>query len=85
MTSHAGGLACAVADDGTPLPPSCLVPARLPPPEIAALREGGFGWFMIRDLTQSLFYFRERRRNVLCFHIPPAEDGRRPSGAAVVA
>lgn len=85
VTSHAGGLACAVADDGTPLPPSCLVPARLPPPEIAALREGGFGWFMIRDLTQSLFYFREQRRNVLCFHIPPAEDGRRPSGTAVVA
>lgn len=85
VTRHAEGLACAVADDGTPLPSSCLIPAGLPPPEIAAMREGGFGWFMIRDLTQSLFYYREHRRNVLCFHIPPAEDGRRPSGTAVVA
>lgn len=85
VISHAGGLACAVADDGTPLPQSCLVPVPPPSPELAALREGGFGWFMIRDLTQALFYFREHRRNVLCFHIPPAEDRRRPSGTAVVA
>lgn len=85
VTRHAGGLACAVTDDGGPLPPDCLTPAQLPVPEIAALREGGFGWFMIRDLTQSLFYFREHRRNVLCFSVPPTEGGQRPSGTTVVA
>lgn len=85
VTRHAGGLACAVTDDGGPLPLRCLTPAQLPLPEIAALREGGFGWFMIRDLTQSLFYFREHRRNVLCFSVPPAEGGQRPSGTTVVA
>ncbi|SEH95919.1 ATP-binding protein [Paracoccus alkenifer] len=85
VTRHAGGLACAVTDDGGPLPLCCLTPAQMPLPEIAALREGGFGWFMIRDLTQSLFYFRERRRNVLCFSVPPAEGGQRPAGTTVVA
>lgn len=77
VTSHGGGLACAVIDDGTPLPAECLVPAdRMPAPEIAAMNAGGFGWYIIRDLTQSLFYFREDTLNVLCFHIPGPSAGR---------
>ena len=75
VTRHAGGLACAISDDGPPLPPDCLAaPDQPPSPEIAALRAGGFGWVIIRDLTRSLFYFRERSRNVLCFNIPRRED-----------
>ncbi|MFC0812597.1 ATP-binding protein [Paracoccus panacisoli] len=71
VTQHTGGLACAVIDDGPPLPDSCLVfPEARPAPELSALRAGGFGWFIIRDLTRSLFYFREESRNVLCFNIP---------------
>lgn len=72
---HAGGLACAITDDGPPLPPDCLTdPDQTPAPDIAALRAGGFGWIIIRDLTRSLFYFREGSRNVLCFNIPRHEN-----------
>lgn len=75
VTRHAGGLACAISDDGPPLPPGCLVdPDHLPAPEAAALRAGGFGWVIIRDLTRSLFHFREGSRNVLCFNIPRREN-----------
>lgn len=77
VTRHAGGLACAITDDGAPLPPDCLSdPDHPPSPEVAAMRAGGFGWVIIRDLTRSLFHFRERSRNVLCFNIPrQADDG----------
>ena len=78
VTRHEGGLACAVSDNGSPLPPECLIGVEtLPPSEAAALRGGGFGWFIIRDLTQSLFYFREDDRNFLCFNIPRQGPGRR--------
>lgn len=85
VTQQSGGLACAVVDDGTPLPPGCLVfPDRIPSPELSAARAGGFGWFIIRDLTHALFYFREGTRNVLCFGIPQC-DARIPHRAAGAA
>lgn len=68
---HDRGLACAVTDDGPPLPAACLADPEIErSPEHAALAACGFGWMIIRDLTQSLFHFREDRRNVLCFNIP---------------
>lgn len=70
VTQHASGLACAVVDDGTPLPMACLALPASTTPEVSALRAGGFGWSIIHDLTRSLFYFREDCRNVLCFDIP---------------
>lgn len=90
VTQHGGGLACAVIDDGSPLPESCLIfPDSAPTPEVSAMRAGGFGWFIIRDLTRSLFYFREDDRNVLCFNIPRRNlrrggraGGGAPPGAA---
>ena len=77
----AQGIACAITDDGQPLPQSCLeirrLPWDLPDPAledaIATLPEGGFGWFMIQDLTASLSYFREGRRNFLAFIVPVTE------------
>ena len=79
VTRHAGGLACAVADDGVPLPPGCLVePDHPAAPELAALRAGGFGWGIIRTLARSLFHYRERNRNVLCFNIPRSEGDDLP-------
>lgn len=86
VTRHDGGLACAVSDNGSPLPPECLVGVEtLPSPEVAALRGGGFGWFIIRDLTQSLFYFREGDHNILCFNIPRLDPGRRHRRSQEVA
>jgi len=74
---HVGGIACAVTDDGIPLPDHCLgahiLPRAPPADERSALPEGGFGWFLIQDLTASLSYFREGRRNFLAFIVPLGE------------
>lgn len=81
VARHAGGIACAVTDDGQPLPEACLSPP-VPPfhlisasgaADIPSLPEGGFGWFLIQDLTASLSYFREGRRNFLAFIVPVTE------------
>ena len=81
VVRHVGGIACAVTDDGRPLPLSCLDPRPLPNAEfdprdagaVLMLPEGGFGWFLIQDLTASLSYFREGRRNFLAFIVPVTE------------
>src|SRR5690606_27965583 len=86
VARHVGGIACAVTDDGRPLPPSCLEAHGLPtisaPADaldaILLLPEGGFGWFLIQELTASLSYFREGRRNFLGFIVPVAEPPRQP-------
>ena len=68
---HRNGVACAITDDGIRLPGSCLAPpVRGALPLDASLPEGGFGWLIIHDLTQSLAYFREDQRNLLAFNIP---------------
>lgn len=81
VVRHVGGIACAVTDDGRPLPPDCLDPRTLPfiaqddgspvdDQDVMLLPEGGFGWYLIQDLTASLSYFREGRRNFLAFIVP---------------
>ena len=76
VARHVGCIACAVTDDGRPLPLSCLdardLPfvAMQPGNALASLPEGGFGWYLIQELTASLSYFREGRRNFLAFIVP---------------
>lgn len=65
-------LAFRIIDDGLPMPKGRLpqgTPQDLdvPPDE---LPEGGFGWFLIRELTERLDYQRLANRNVLTFRIP---------------
>lgn len=69
------GLSCAVSDDGVPLPPDCLSPS-LPRMDRGTenLPEGGFGWFLIRDLTHDLGYRRERGKNFLAFTLPLSDS-----------
>lgn len=74
IVSHEGGLACAVTDDGVSLPPECLMPRNLPNGGEDGLPEGGFGWYLIQDLTHALCYYREDRRNFLAFSIPYATE-----------
>ena len=64
------GLSCAITDDGGKLPADCLKPRGLPTLDPLDLPEGGFGWFLIQGLTQSLCYYREDRRNCLAFTVP---------------
>lgn len=70
IVRHDTGLACAITDDGLSLPAHCLQPRILPRGIGDAPPEGGFGWYLIQDLTQSLCYYREDRRNFLAFSIP---------------
>lgn len=70
IVRHTNGLACAVTDDGVSLPDHCLLPRTLPGANDEGLPEGGFGWFLIQDLTQALCYYREERRNFLAFSVP---------------
>lgn len=64
------GLCCAITDDGGKLPVDCLKPRSLPIKDPLDLPEGGFGWFLIQGLTQSLCYYREDHRNCLAFSVP---------------
>lgn len=61
------GIACSASDNGGLLPRICLSPQ---PPEPSTFPEGGFGWFLIGHLTQSLTYFRENGRNFVAFTVP---------------
>jgi serine/threonine-protein kinase RsbW len=66
------GLSCSVSDDGIALPEDHLLRdiAALPRPRPLDLPEGGFGWFLIRDLAEDLGYRREGEQNLLAFRLP---------------
>ncbi|WP_242626512.1 ATP-binding protein [Paracoccus sediminis] len=70
VVMHDTGLSCAITDDGGMLPADCLKPRSLPALDPLDLPEGGFGWFLIQGLTQSLCYYREEHRNCLAFTVP---------------
>ena len=75
-TDH--GLAFRVADSGRPMPDGTLPEGQLPDlPQtndglsvLADLPEGGFGWHLIRSMTQDMTYARQGGRNRLSFVIP---------------
>ncbi len=63
-----GQLRFHIADKGLPMPGAEPPKGHLP--AVGAfedLREGGFGWFLIRSLSQDLIYRREGERNLLSF------------------
>ncbi len=68
------GIVCAVTDSGTPLPAHCLTIGRDANETARAyargLPEGGFGWRLIQDLTESITYFRRSNRNFLSLTVP---------------
>ena len=60
-----GDLCLTVFDNGRPMPDGALPegnPADVELP-LQELPEGGFGWFLIRDLTRDITYRRVGRRN----------------------
>lgn len=66
------GLMFRVRDEGRPMPDGAA-PAGAPHDlDVAAddLPEGGFGWFLIRELTEDLRYRRSGPVNELSFRIP---------------
>lgn len=60
-------LRCRVSDMGHPFNPKIKGHTA---PEPALLREGGYGWFMIRSLARALTYKRVMGMNCLTFWVP---------------
>ena len=71
ISPAADGLHCIVTDHGRGLPDGVL-PGESLPPDDAGLPEGGFGWFLIRSLSQDLCYARTGNANRLSFRLPTA-------------
>jgi serine/threonine-protein kinase RsbW len=60
-----------ISDRGQPMPDNALPLGRPHDLNCAMhdLPEGGFGWFLIRDLARDLQYTRKGRKNILSFRI----------------
>lgn len=69
------GLTCSIGDFGPELPAECLCPDATRPAPVD-LPEGGFGWFLIRDLAHDLRYERHEGRNRLVFRMPLSGTAR---------
>ncbi len=70
LHTSATGLHCQIADFGRPMPGGILPEGRLSLPHLMAdLPEGGFGWHLIRSLSQDLRYRYEGGCNRLEFRI----------------
>lgn len=70
ITLVADGLCCRVSDGGRPMPQGAPPAARLPALRADDLPEGGFGWFLIRQLSENLRYRRRDGANELSFRVP---------------
>lgn len=72
---HAGGrLHCRIEDHGHPMPRLAAMGRAMPATDVACtdLAEGGWGWALVRSLTEGLAYRREGDRNLLTFEFRPA-------------
>lgn len=63
---------CQIVDDGLPMPGLELPVGLLPShdTDLHDLPEGGFGWFLIRNMTADLTYQRVEAENRLQFNLP---------------
>ena len=63
-------LSCAIVDEGDPMPDGTLPAGDLDAAFATdGLPEGGFGWHLIRSLSQDLRYDRYKGRNHLSFRL----------------
>lgn len=75
ITPTSKGLNCELRDDGNPMPDGAVPLGHLPTAntgpmaDIDDLPEGGFGWFLIRDLARDLEYSHQNGKNILTFRI----------------
>jgi serine/threonine-protein kinase RsbW len=75
LVRHDGEVHCTVSDTGAPMPGLCLPEGRFQPlKDLADLPEGGFGWFLIRSLTEGLAYQRSKGLNSLSFQLPAKQS-----------
>jgi serine/threonine-protein kinase RsbW len=63
-------LFCEIEDDGRPMPEGRPPEGELTDVTEGALpTEGGYGWYLIRHMTDALTYARVNNRNCLSFHL----------------
>ena len=68
ITPGDGYLFIRLVDEGLPMPGNEAPGGKLTAAtEVADLPEGGFGWYLIRSLSQDLIYARDGGQNVLSF------------------
>lgn len=79
ITPRGDGLACAVLDNGLPMPDGRPPPEGLPQigTILEELPEGGFGWSLIRMHVRDLQYDRRDGINILRFLLPRSDDSPR--------
>lgn len=65
------GVRIEIRDQGRPMPEDCPPLGEAPtlPVDLEELPEGGFGWFLIRQLARDLEYKRIAGENVLSFRL----------------
>ena len=64
------GIGCRILDTGAAMPGLALPDGKLAAHDPQDLPEGGFGWFLIRSLTEGLCYARTDGCNELRFRLP---------------
>lgn len=74
---RAPALVFRIRDEGKPMPGGAAPEGAAHDLDVSAqdLPEGGFGWFLIRELTEDLAYRRVGDRNELTFRIVPRAEG----------
>lgn len=78
MAYATDGLDCTVKDNGLAMP-NGNPPVTCPPDpglSLDLLAEGGFGWFLIRELASDLGYAHDGTHNVLTFHLDVGRNVR---------
>lgn len=84
LTVQPRRITCIVRDNGRPMPGGAL-PAGDPPTINVSpdqLPEGGFGWLIIRRLSDEVTYARDGNRNVVCLTLSADRPEQTPSWAA---
>ncbi len=76
VVREAAALAFRIRDDGVMMPGGVAPPGHAHDLDVpdTDLPEGGFGWFIIREMTRDLSYQRIADRNQLTFRIPFSAD-----------
>jgi serine/threonine-protein kinase RsbW len=70
-----GSLWCRLVDNGAPMPEALPTGALPVIPSDGDLPEGGFGWYLIRQLARDVSHTRRGRANHLTFRIPEEQSG----------
>lgn len=70
------GLHVICKDNGSAMPGGTPPGETMPPvgPKKSDLPEGGWGWSLVRTLTQDLAYVRVEGTNLVSFKLPPAKS-----------